>query len=155
MENYKATNISIYRSIVEESYAIMSIDLNEHRIPKKDGTNGFINIYDPNHKSFKHALITIVFTGMWLEALIHLHIVKKYSVQEFKKYDKKKGYEERIKKIGISDEDLIERIISFRKSRKAIEHEKAYLDKDFKFAQDEAEKAYSLVVDIEKAIKES
>ena len=40
--------------------------------------------YDPGQTSFKQSMISIVFTGIWLEALMHLLIVRRYGENKFK-----------------------------------------------------------------------
>ena len=65
------------------------------RRPKEDGS-GWIITYDPDQTSFKQAMISIVFTAMWFEALMHLLIVQKYGIELFKKYDRK-NYADKLK----------------------------------------------------------
>lgn len=91
-------------------------------------------------------MIAIVFTGIWLEALMHLLIVQKYGEQKFKEYDFK-SYEKKLQLLGCSDQQIIDRATRFQKTRKALVHEKAHFDDgEIKFAQDEADSAYELLV---------
>ena len=93
-------------------------------------------------------MVSIVFTGMWLEALMHLLIVKKYGKDKFKKYDFK-TYEEKLQLLGYTDKKLLHRVSRFRRNRKSLVHEKAHFDQDeIKKAQDEAENAHEMLVAI-------
>ncbi len=65
------TNVSIYKAIAEEAHDEMTRLLESSRRPKPDGSKGWIITYDPKHNSFKKATISIVFTGMWFEAMTH------------------------------------------------------------------------------------
>lgn len=76
MDNLVFTNIAIYKAIADEAHKEMVQLMEAGRRPKPDGSAGWIFTHDPNHTSFKQSLISIVFTGMWLEALLHLLIVK-------------------------------------------------------------------------------
>ena len=65
------TNLAIYKAIANESHDDMVRAVEAGRQSKPDGSEGAILSYDPNHTSFKKAMIVIAFTGMWLEALLH------------------------------------------------------------------------------------
>jgi len=91
-------------------------------------------------------MIAIVFTGMWLEALMHLLIVQKYGEPKFKEYDFK-SYEEKLQLLGCSNQQIIDRATRFRETRKTLVHEKAHFDDgEIQNAQDEADSAYELLV---------
>lgn len=144
MNQFLATNFSVYKSIADEAFQNMNSSIDAGRRPKTDGSKGWIVTYDPSHTSFKNAMISVVFTGMWLEAVLHLEIVKQFGERKFKDYDFK-SYEEKFKLIGIIDESVLERVTRFRKSRKELVHEKAYFDSgEFKTAQSEAENAFEI-----------
>jgi hypothetical protein len=120
------------------------------RSPKPDGSKGWIKKYDPEQKSFKQAMISIVFTGMWLEALMHLKIIQKFNEKKFKKYDFK-SYKEKLNLLGCDDENILKRVEIFRKCRKELVHEKAYFDTgEIKRAQGEAENARQLLLSVSK-----
>ena len=78
------TNVRVFYKIAKESYEAMRDDLDSKRRPKPGGGPGWINTFDPDQKSFKDAFITIVFCGVWLEAVLHLLIVKQKGVEVFK-----------------------------------------------------------------------
>jgi len=139
------TNVRVFYKIAQESYEEMTIHLNSNRRPNPDGKPDYIITFDPERKSFKNAFITIVFSGIFLESLLHLRIVKKYGLEVFKEYDRK-PYEEKIKLLGCSDLSIIELCKKYRDLRREIVHEKAYLDNDsFRAAQEDAEIAIKLI----------
>jgi len=140
------TNIEIYKTIADEAYQKMVQLMEAGRPPKPDGSAGRTIIYDPNQNSFKQSMISIVFTGMWLESLIHLLIVKKHGKEKFKEYDFK-SYEEKLQLLGCMEQNLLDRVLRFRKTRKSLVHEKAHLDDgEIKLAQDEAENAHQILI---------
>ena len=148
MDHLVITNIGIYKAIADEAHQEIVQLMESGRRPKPDGSAGWIKTFDPNQTSFKQSMVSIVFTGMWLEALMHLLIVKKYGNDEFKKYDFK-TYEEKLKLLGCMDEKLLHRVSRFRGIRKSLVHEKAFFDEDgIKKAQDEAENAHEMLVAI-------
>ena len=70
MAKLVVTNVSTYRAIATEAFEAMRGLVESGRWPKEDGSPGWILKFDPDQKSFKQAMIAIVFTGMWLEALL-------------------------------------------------------------------------------------
>ena len=98
------SNVTVYKAIAEEAYSDMVQLVNSGRKRKTDGSDGWIIQLDPEQKSFKKAMISIVFTGMWLEALTHLLIVKKFGEKKFKEYDFK-SYEEKLELLGITEKE--------------------------------------------------
>lgn len=140
------TNIEIYKTIADEAYQKMVQLMEAGCPPKPDGSAGRTIIYDPNQNSFKQSMISIVFTGMWLESLIHLLIVEKHGKEKFKEYDFK-SYEEKLQLLGYTDQKLLDRVLRFRKTRKSLVHEKAHLDDgEIKLAQDEAKNAHQILI---------
>ena len=138
------TNVNIYRAIADEAHEEMVQSVDARREPKSDGSEGDVITYDPAHSSFKQAMISIVFTGMWLEALMHILIVSKFDEAKFKEYDFK-SYEDKLRLLGVEDEDLLNDVEDFRRTRKDLVHEKAFLDDgEIKKAQAEAELAHRI-----------
>lgn len=155
MDRLVITNISIYKSIAEEAYQNMVELMDAGRRPKPDGSAGWIITFDPKQTCFKQSMISIVFTGIWLEALMHLLIVRKYGKIKFKEYDFK-SYEEKLELLGCSEQELLERVARFRKTRKSLVHEKAHFDDgEIKRAQGEAENAHVMLVTIHKYFSEN
>ena len=142
------TNVSTYKAIAIGAHTEMHELIDSGRRPKDDGSPGWILNFDPDQKSFKQAMISIVFTGMWLEALLHLVIVRDHGVGTFKKYDFK-SYADKLRLLGCSDLDILEAAGQFQKCRKELVHEKAYFDcGEIKMAQDEADNAHKLLLSV-------
>jgi len=134
--------------IADEAYQKMVQLIEAGRRPKPDGSAGWIITYDPDHSSFKQAMISLVFTGIWLEAMLHLLIVRAYGKGQFKDYDRKL-YEDKLRLLGCTDEELINSVYRFRKARNALVHEKAHFnDEEIRFAQKEAENAHVILVSV-------
>lgn len=143
------TNVSIYRAIAIEAFESMQGHIESGRRPKEDGSPGWILQFDPSQKSFKSAMVAIVFTGMWLEALLHLLIVRDFGEEKFRKFDFKL-YEEKLRLIGIDDNSILEAAARFRIARKELVHEKAHFNtRETQTAQDEARNAYQLLMAVE------
>ena len=145
MDQLIVSNINVYESIAEEAYAEMEKATKAFRTEKPDG-GGWILRHDPNRASFKAAMVTIVFVGMWLEAFLHLEIVRRAGLAQYKKVDFS-SYEEKLKLVGVDDQALLSKVAKFRKSRKELVHEKAYFDSNsIKVAQSEAELAHEVML---------
>lgn len=56
--------------------------------PRPGGGPGAIKAFDPAGTSFKDAAIAVVFACIWLEALLHLLIVRGCGLGCFRKGDK-------------------------------------------------------------------
>lgn len=148
MNHFVLTNAEVYRAIADEAYQKMVQSIEAGRRPKPDGSTGWIVTYDPDQTSFKQAMISLVFTGMWLEAMMHLLIVKAHGKDGFKEYDFK-SYEEKLTLLGCTDEELLNSVSRFRKARRALVHEKAHFDDgEIRWAQKEAENAHGLLTAI-------
>lgn len=142
------SNVSIYKEIVEEAYSKMCLLSDEGKTPKDDGSSGHIIKYDPTHSSFKHSMIVVVFTGMWLEAMLHQLIVSRHGEEKFKKYDFK-PYREKLALLGVSDSEILDKVDLFKASRKELVHEKAFFDSgEIKVVQKEAELAHQVMASV-------
>ncbi len=140
------TSVHIYYGIAKESYVAMNEHLNAGRKPKGNDEPGYILTYDPERKSFKNALITIVFSGVFLESVLHLLIVKRKGLDVFNKYDRKYSYEDKLKLLDCNDESIIDLCKRFKGARREIVHEKAHIDQNsILVAQNEAEIAIKLI----------
>jgi len=148
MNQLLVTNVSIYRAIAEEAYAQVADAEKTERTPNPNGS-GYILRYDPKQRSFKNSLVTIVFTGMWLEALTHLLIVRDYGEDKYREYDRR-IYEDKLRLLGVKDESFLAQVADFRATRKELVHEKAYFDNGtIKTAQKEAKVAHDILRRIE------
>ena len=98
--------MGIYKETIEEAYSKMIVLEEEHIKPKPDGSEGNVIRYDPSHQSFKQAMIVVVFSGMWLEALFHQEIVRPKSKNQFNN-NNKKSYREKLELIGITEASVL------------------------------------------------
>jgi hypothetical protein len=150
------SNIDVYWAIAEQAHADMQALLSAHRTPKPNGELGFIMRIDPERRSFKQAMIAIVFSGMVLEAFLYLLLLKHLGKAQAAKVDHK-PLEERVKALGITDAGLLSRVVAFREARKELVHEKA-IDiseiggQTMRTAQREAELAIALVKELRTAL---
>ena len=151
MKSMIITNVSIYKAIAEEAFSTAEQDVDSRIVPQPPG--GALIRHDPERKSFKNYMISIVFTGMWLEALTHLLIVEKFGKAKYRNYDRM-VYEKKLRLLGIEDESLLAKIAKFRSTRKELVHEKAYLDDGMvKTAQGEAKLANDIIIDVEATLR--
>jgi len=148
MDNWVFTNSRVYKAIADEAYRKMVQLMEAGRRPKPDGSAGWIITYDPEQTSFKQSMISIVFTGMWIEALFHLLIVRRFGKDKFKEYDFK-SHEEKFKLLGCREDELLIRVSRFRRARKLLVHEKAHFDDgDIWRAQEEPGNAHEMLTAI-------
>ena len=139
------TNFQVFYRIAKESYSAMNEFTNMNRKPKPNGEPGYIITLDPEQKSFKHALITIVFCCMFLDSILHLLIVKQKGLDTFKEYDWKK-YEDKLRLLGCDVQSIFNLCKRLRDARREIVHEKAHINADsMRIAQDEADVAIELI----------
>jgi hypothetical protein len=144
-QSFLMTNFRLYYEIAKESHESMNYHLETHRRPKQNGEDGWILSPDPERKSFKAAFIAIVFSGMFLEALLHLLIVERKGLEVFDEYDWKK-YEDKFELLDCKDPEIMKLSKELREARKEIVHEKAHLNRDtFNVAQINAKNAIILI----------
>lgn len=118
------TNLHIYRAIAENAFAEANSLEVESRQPKSDGTSGYVIALDPSRSSFKQSLISLTFSGVYLEALLFLKGTQRFGDQWEKEFDRK-TYEDKLKRLGVTDESLIKSAKHFRTVRRELVHEKA------------------------------
>lgn len=149
MNEFVVTNVSVYKAIAIGAHAEMHKLTEAGRRPKENGSPGWIITYDPEQKSLKQAMIAIAFTGMWLEAFLHLRIVRDHGLQKFKEYDFK-SYDDKLQLLGCTEQSIIEASQRFHKCRKELVHEKAFCDSgQISKAQNEADNANQLLLAID------
>jgi len=122
----------------------MNASIESGKRPKPNGEPGWIITYDPEQKSFKAALIAITFSGIYLEALLHLLIVEKHGIELYKKIDRK-SYEDKLELLRCTP--LIkEECKYYRDMRRDIVHEKAHFDAGkIYWAQEDAVRAFNFI----------
>lgn len=139
------SNVNQFYQIASEAFETMNCHTKKNIQPKPNGETGYIKTYDPDQKSFKNALLTIVFCGVCLEALLHLLNVEKNGIETSKKFDRE-IYEEKLKLLGCYEPEILGLCENYRASRKEVIHEKAYLDGGkFKISQKKAPLAMDMI----------
>ncbi|NOD75574.1 MULTISPECIES: hypothetical protein [unclassified Ruegeria] len=145
MTEFILSNVTVYSSICQDAFRNIEDDHIELQRMMPDGVVITRKTLDLSQRSFKNALILIVFSGMWLEAILHLLIVEHHSKTKYNQNDKA-TYEEKMKLLGVGDDELYNSLKWFRDLRREVVHEKAYFDrKNVRIAQDEAQKAHALM----------
>ncbi|WHZ23296.1 MAG: hypothetical protein OJF47_002408 [Nitrospira sp.] len=153
MNQFAITNVSVYKAIAISAHLKMHELTNAGRRLKDGGSPGWIITFDHEQRSFKQAMIAIVFTGMWLEAFLHLRIVRDHGLKKFKEYDFK-SLADKLQLLGCSEPAIIEAAQKFQKCRKELVHEKAYCDAgQITKAQDGADNANQLLLAIDEWFK--
>lgn len=113
---------------------------------------GWILTFDPSRRSFKAALIHIIFSACWLEAKLHLEIASRFSKTKADQFDKKR-YEDKLELLGVLDEELRGRFTSFRDLRRELAHEKAFFNQgSVLVAQKEARQVRMLMQEVSRRL---
>jgi len=147
------TNLNVYRQISLEAAAVSAEQLEKLRRPIPDHPGRFELLQDPARLGFKNALISIVFAGMYIEAMLHFVALERLPENRRKKTDRL-PLEERVQALGVSDPTLLAACMSFREARKTLVHEKAASPEnlqEMRTAQDESRLAVELLIALEAA----
>lgn len=147
-------NLRIFSDIAEDAFRQMEEHQDKGRRPRPDG-KGWIITLDPAQTSFKSALVYIAFSGVWLEAILHLLIVKHLGDAAYRKVDRC-TYEDKLKALGVNDDDLFNSLKEFRSLRRELLHEKAYFNQNIiRTAQDEAKKVQSMIHQVKRCLSDA
>ena len=145
------TNKTVFRSIAEDHYKEMKFHLERN-------IRGRIVTADPEQKSFKAAMISVVFYCMWLEEELCFQIVNKTKIytKEYNKKHDRLTYEEKLRFLGLKDEDIIQSVENLRNLRNSLVHEKAIPGamKKPNPLQPQVEEVHQLMIRIEQFFKE-
>jgi len=145
------TNVEAYKAIALEAHRKMQEYISSGRKPKSDGSSGWIVSFDPERNSLKQALVTVVFSAIWLTAFLHLRIARNLGVRAAKKFDNDFSYKNGLELLGCSDETVLNAVERLRVTRKDLVHEKAHLDNMvIQLAENEADNAFWIIKAIEK-----
>lgn len=150
------SNIDVYLAIAIEAHASMQAALARAITPKPNGEAGYIMRSEPDRRSFKDAMITIAFTGMYIEALLFIKLQQRFGRAEALKIDRR-PYEQRLQSLGINNADLQNRLMLFRDARRDLVHEKALTVTDLEGhaiheAQGTADRAMILLHDLRRLL---
>ena len=83
-----------------------------------------VKTFDPEQLSFKQAMISVVFTCIWLEAVLHLLIVRNLGREAYTNKVDFSGYAAKLTLLGCGDEDLLRNAERLREARRELIHEK-------------------------------
>jgi hypothetical protein len=147
------SNVRVYLAIAEDAAAESKRLTDEQMTPKPDGQPGYVVAWDPEKRSFKQSLIAIAFAAMYLEALLGLIGNQRLGKDLYSKIDRTTTYEEKLKLLGVYDQQILDSCKRFRKARNDLVHEKAVdLDSlgtaDCQYAQEEATLGIELIKSI-------
>ena len=155
MDNLIISNVAIFESIVKDSYNLM-IELIESADSPKEG-GGYIVKHDPNHQSVKEALKVIIFVGATIKAIWHQKAVELKSKSFAEKIDKEcNSMPKKLAALGISDQELLDKVKTYYSVRREIVHEKAHANsykKNIYIAQKEAKEAIAVLVNVKSSLK--
>lgn len=150
-QEFVVTNISTYLAIAKEAFDQSEKIGAAQRSPREGG--GDVITFDPDQKSFKHALVAIVFAGVYLEAYLYLVGCRLLGKTAYDRIDRK-PYEEKLRALGVEDEALLTAAKEFRAVRKELVHEKAYESTELRTAQEEAKKAIAFIERVRVAVRD-
>ena len=110
------------------------------------------------HLSFKQAMISVIFTCIWLEATLHLRLVGKLGRKGYTNRVDKSRYGAKLTLLGCRDEELLMNVDRLQNARNELVHEKAHFEfndtgeftGELRGAQDEAENARTIMLAVEK-----
>ncbi len=151
------TNIDVYRSMADDACRAMSADMDVNVRPGPEKSNVVVKTFDPERSSFKQAMISIVFTCIWLEAALHLLMVGRRGREGYTEKIDHSSYENKLRLLDCGDEELLRKVAQLQCARRELVHEKAHLEfndaGDFtgkvRTAQDEAENARAVMLAVE------
>ncbi|MFV8250479.1 hypothetical protein [Bdellovibrio bacteriovorus] len=115
------SNLNVFFDIAYQAYQDAMLSLQKNVVPKEGG--GFVIADDPQRVSFKQSLIAISFFGSYLD----LYIRMKFILQELQMPNSQQDrvpYEEKLRYLGITDEDFLNDVKEFRSGRNDVSHEK-------------------------------
>lgn len=143
------SNASVYKSIAEEANVEAQRLVKEERVPKLDGSEGHVIVFDPSRRSLKQSLVAIAFSAIYFEALLFL-VGTQAMGTKWKNQIDGKSYEEKLRALGVTDVELIASAERLRKSRRDLVHEKAVTVEtlsttELRWAQEEAARSVLFV----------
>ena len=152
------TNVRVYRSIADDAYKQMWADMDANVRPGREGSDCVVKIFDPEQLSFKQAMISVVFTCVWLEATLHLLIVGNIGRNAYTNKVDHSGYRDKLNLLDCWDEELLRHVDRLQQVRRELVHENAHFEYndagefagELRIAQDEAENARAVMLTVEK-----
>ncbi len=152
------TNVGVYKSIADDAYKQMSADMAENVRAGTTESDVVVKMFDPEQLAFKQAMISLVFTCIWLEATLHILIVERSGREAYTNKVDRSGYRNKLELLGCRDEELLRNVERLQEVRRELVHEKAHFEfneageftGEMRKAQDEAENARAVMVAVER-----
>ena len=116
------SNLQTYLEIAKESYEESIKYLEKNRTLKPDG--GYVIKLDPDKRSFKNALISIAFSGSYIDLYLRLAYVVKNEDEPPREWKFNNPYHKKLKFLGVTDDHIIGLCEKFREVRNDVAHEK-------------------------------
>lgn len=143
------SNLNVFFEIATDSLHEAEVALNMNRQPKDNG--GYILTYDQQRKSFKSSLISIAFSGAYLDLHVRLVYVNRNKKSPPRDWDRSIN-EEKLKTLGIDDSKILTTCKRLRLARNDVLHEKPLVKGESSTvtgsAQDIAKQWFSLIEEI-------
>ena len=147
MDQLVFSNVNTYFDIIKTNYNFMIEDMEKRIRTKDNGEIGNVITFDYEQKSFKCALIIVVFVGIFLESILHMLLVQKIGLKGYTRKIDRSELKEKIRILGCNDVKIRIACDQYIIARKELVHEKAYTNQNvFMIAQDEAKKAVELMM---------
>jgi hypothetical protein len=122
--NFLISNVSVFYSIAQTA-SRRSKELTEQAKTPMPGEPGrFVIKWDPGQEGFKNAFVAIVFSGVYLDALLNIEGARRLGEDKYRKLYMQK-YEDRLKALDVTDAQLLIDCEKFRGIRNEVTHEKA------------------------------
>lgn len=118
---YIITNLSVFYEIAKDTYAQSMLELEKNRTPKTNG--GYVISYDPERKSFKNSLISISFSGSYLDLHLKISYFVKFKELPPKSWRMNNPYLKKLKSLGIDDKNIASLCEKFSTARNDVSHE--------------------------------
>jgi len=153
---YIDSQLPVYRAIALEAHAAMTEAnaVSRRPIPGHPGRAEIIP--DPTRKSFKQALVCVVFVGVYLDALLHIRGSQELGREVYAGIEEQE-LENRLRRLGVVDQRTLDLAVNYRLARREIVHERALrprpTDAALRVIQDEADSAIELLSLAEKLVK--
>ena len=128
----------------------------EFRLPIPGHPGRFELRQDPTRTSFKNGFIAHAFVGVTIEAFMHVFGSRALGVEVYASIEEK-PLEDRVRRLGIIDPQILEDCRRYRTSRREFVHERALRPRpeevQFRVVQDEADHAIELMHRLEGALR--
>lgn len=151
-DRYILSNLNIFYEIAKDSYELAIQELENHRTPKTDG--GYLLTFDPKRKSFKNSLISISFSGSYLDLHLKISYMIKFNETPPKKWRMNNPYKNKLESLGITEKSLIDLCEKFSTARNDVSHEKPIIEGiESDFAHETAQDSAKFGIELIEAVR--